>query len=179
MKNKEVYYLLNKKGYEGKIGFINTNKINKIHRWLIDKKRILVVVDYEYECDSTPYFYKIYTLMDEHGKPSKVPVYDYRWDENEEIEIKELVYYRNYKRSYKDYSSYDKALKEGVIEALKSLPDVDIKKEEKVPEKPLKTQNFCRFGVALKEGTFCHGNLFDDCMYCPEYERILYENKRK
>ena len=124
MKNKEIYYLLKKKGYEGKIGFINTNKINKIHRWLIDKKRILVVVDYEYECDSTPYFYKIYTLIDEYGKPSKVPVYGYRWDEDEEIEIKELVHYRDYKRSYKDYSNYDKALKEGIIEALKSLPDI-------------------------------------------------------
>lgn len=89
------------------------------------------------------------------------------------IEVRELVHYRDYKRSYKDYSNYDKALKEGIVEALKSLPDVDIKKEEKVSEKSLKTQNLCRFGVALKEGTSCHGNLFDDCMYCTEYKNSL------
>ena len=179
MKNKEVYYLLKKKGYDKKIGFINTYKIHKIHKWLIDKKRILVVVDYEYECDSTPYYYKIYTLIDEHGKPSRVPVYGDRWNKDKGIEVRELVHYRDYKRSYKDYSNYDKALKDGIVEALKSLPDVDIKKEEKVSEKSLKTQNFCRFGVALKEGTSCHGNLFDDCMYCPEYEKILYKNKNE
>ena len=76
--------------------------IAELQEWLI-KNKILVLVDYCYECTSTSYFYKIYKFVDEHGKCEKWPVKGVRYD-NKGTEIEETVCYRDYKRSYDKYA---------------------------------------------------------------------------
>ena len=93
--------------------------IVELQEWLI-KNKILVLVDYCYECTSTSYFYKIYKFVDEHGKCEKWPVKGVRYD-NKGTKIEEIVCYRDYKRSYSDYETYSDALEAGLHEALTML----------------------------------------------------------
>ena len=104
----------------------------ELQDWLC-KNGILVLVDYEYECDSTPYFYKIYKFVDEHGKTERWPI-EASIYEDDGTEMIDIVGYRNYKRSYGDYESYSDALDAGLQEALgmievkeKNIGDVTIR----------------------------------------------------
>ena len=106
--------------------------IVELQEWLI-KNKILVLVDYCYECTNTSYFYKIYKFVDEHGKCEKWPVKGVRYD-NEGIEIEEIVCYRDYKRSYSDYETYSDALEAGLYEALSMLETktIDVTEERNI-----------------------------------------------
>ena len=106
--------------------------IAELQEWLI-KNKILVLVDYCYECTSASYFYKIYKFVDEHGKCEKWPVKGVRYD-NEGIEIEEIVCYRDYKRSYSDYETYSDALEAGLYEALTMLEikTIDVTEERNI-----------------------------------------------
>lgn len=121
----KIFDLLNKNGF-----IINNENIKSdisikslipdIIQWLADEKRILVTVDYNYEFTSTSYFYKIYKFTDEHGKPEKQPIYGARYN-SENNETLEIVGYRDYRISYKDYPSYIIAMEEGILEVLNNL----------------------------------------------------------
>ena len=98
----------------------------ELQQWLIDNN-ILVLVDYCYECTDTSYFYKIYKFVDEHGKCEKFEIKGAKYVNG--VEIIETVGYRDYKRSYSDYKSYDDALEAGLQEALKMIEVKEIKKD--------------------------------------------------
>ena len=106
--------------------------IAELQEWLI-KNKILVLVDYCYECTSASYFYKIYKFVDEHGKCEKWPVKGVRYD-NKGTEIEETVCYRDYKRSYYDYETYSDALEAGLYEALTMLETktIDVTEERNI-----------------------------------------------
>lgn len=106
--------------------------IAELQEWLI-KNKILVLVDYCYECTSASYFYKIYKFVDEHGKCEKWPVKGVRYD-NKGTEIEEIVCYRDYKRSYSDYETYSDALEAGLYEALTMLEPktIDVTEERNI-----------------------------------------------
>lgn len=109
----------------------------ELQEWLRENG-ILVLVDYEYECDNTPYFYKIYKFVDEHGKPERWPIKGVRYEGDKEIE--ETVGYRNYKRSYGDYKSYSDALDAGLQEGL-GMIEVKEKKNEDVTIREINVKN--------------------------------------
>ena len=88
-------------------------------KWLKEVHNILVVVDYEYECTDTSYFYKIYRLG-EHGKPERVAVKGVSYDKNNNPTT-HIVGWRDYERSNKDYSTREEAKEEGIKYALESL----------------------------------------------------------
>ena len=88
-------------------------------KWLREKHNILAVVDYEYECDDTPYFYKIYRLG-EHGKPSRVAIKGVRYDKDG-TEHEQIVGYRDYERSYEDYHTYEEACEDAIKYCLENL----------------------------------------------------------
>ena len=106
--------------------------IAELQEWLI-KNKILVLVDYCYECTNTSYFYKIYKFVDEHGKCEKWPVKGVRYD-NKGTEIEETVCYRDYKRSCSDYETYSDALEAGLYEALTMLETktIDVTEERNI-----------------------------------------------
>lgn len=90
--------------------------------WLC-KKNIVVAVNYNYECDDTSFEYKIWQLNEkEFGRPIRQPYYGYAYDK--EICTKKIVGYRDYILSYKAYKTYEDALYDGLIEALKMLENV-------------------------------------------------------
>ena len=111
----------------------------ELQEWLI-KNKILVLVDYCYECTSTSYFYKIYKFVDEHGKCEKWPVKGVRCN-NKGIEIEEIVGYRDYKRSYSDYETYSDALEAGLQEALNMIEVKETKKDD-VTIRVIKSDNY-------------------------------------
>ena len=99
----------------------------ELHDWLRRKHGILVLVDYIYECDDTPYCYKIYKFINEHGEPQRWPVKGVYYDEDgKEAEL--TVAWRNFKRSYKDYHTYTEAFDAGLQEGLSMI---DVRIEEK------------------------------------------------
>ena len=98
----------------------------ELQDWLKRKHNLLVLVDYDYECTSTSYFYKIYKFVDEHGKCEQWPIMGTRYVDGKEIT--ERVAFRSYKRSYKDYETYSEAFDAGLQEALTMI-------EETVEEK--------------------------------------------
>lgn len=109
----------------------------ELQNWLRNNG-ILVLVDYGYECDSTPYFYKIYKFVDEHGKPERWPIKGVRYDDG--TEITDIVGYRNYKRSYGDYKSYSDALDAGLQEGL-SMIEVNERKIEDITVREISVKN--------------------------------------
>lgn len=97
------------------------NEILEKQRELLMKNNIIVLVDYEYECTSDSYFYKIYKII-EHGEPEKWPIRGIRSDGDKEIE--EIVAWRDYKKSYQNYETYLDALSAGIIEGF-SMIDIN------------------------------------------------------
>ena len=88
-------------------------------KWLKETHNILIIPDYEYECDSTPYLYKIYRLG-ENGKPEKVAVKGVSYDKDNNP-IEQIVGYRDYERSHKDYSTLEEAINDGIKYCLEQL----------------------------------------------------------
>ena len=85
-------------------------------KWLREMRNIIVVVDYEYECTSTSYYYKIYRLG-EHGKPERVASYGVSYDKDNNPTT-HLVGWRDYERSYSSYETYEDACEAGIKYAL-------------------------------------------------------------
>ena len=88
-------------------------------KWLREKYRILVVVDYEYECDTTPYYFKIYRLG-ENGKPERVAVKGVSYDKDD-IPTEHIVGYRDWERSNDDFKSYEQASEDAIMYCLENL----------------------------------------------------------
>ncbi len=80
-------------------------------KWIQEVHNILIVADYEYECTNTSWYFKVYRLG-ENGKPERVAItgtyYDYSG------EHKQIVGYRDYERSYKDYATREEAEEDGI-----------------------------------------------------------------
>lgn len=88
-------------------------------KWLRKKHNILLVVDYEYECDTTPYYFKIYRLG-ENGKPERVPIKGVSYDKNDNA-TEHIVGYRDWERSKGDYSTYEEAAEAAIKYCLENL----------------------------------------------------------
>lgn len=87
-------------------------------KWLNDVHHILVVSDYEYEFTDTSWYFKVYRLGD-NGKPERVPVKGVSYDDSGEHE--HIVGYRDYERSYKDYTTREEAEEGGIRYVLENL----------------------------------------------------------
>jgi len=88
-------------------------------KWLREVHNILLVVDYEYEYDTTPYYFKIYRL-DENGKPERVPIKGVSYDKDNNA-TEHIVGYRDWERSYGDYSTYEEACESAIKYCLENL----------------------------------------------------------
>ena len=88
-------------------------------KWLREVHNILLVVDYEYECDTTPYYFKIYHLG-ENGKPERVIIKGVSYDKDNNA-TEHIVGYRDWERSYGDYETYDVACEAAIKYCLENL----------------------------------------------------------
>lgn len=88
-------------------------------KWLREVHNVLIISDYDYECTDKSYCYKIYRLG-ENGKPERVPIEGVRYDTLGEPHT-EIVAYRDYKRSYFDYETYEEACEAGIKYCLENL----------------------------------------------------------
>lgn len=88
-------------------------------KWLREVHNILVILDYDYEYTDKSYCYKIYKL-EENGKPERVPIEGVRYDMLGEPHT-EIVAYRDYKRSYFDYKTYEEACEAAIKYCLEHL----------------------------------------------------------
>ena len=88
-------------------------------KWLRETHNVLVIPDYDYECTDKSYCYKIYKLG-ENGKPERVPIEGVRYDMRGESYV-DIVAYRDYKRSYSDYETYEDACEAGIRYCLENL----------------------------------------------------------
>ena len=88
-------------------------------KWLRDAHNVLVIPDYDYECTDKSYCYKIYKLG-ENGKPERVPIEGVSYDMLGEPHT-EIVAYRDYKRSYSDYKTYEEACEAAIKYCLENL----------------------------------------------------------
>ena len=88
-------------------------------KWLQEALNILVIPNYEYECDDTPWCYKIF-LLEEGGKPQRVPIKGVSYDKDNNP-TEHTVGYRDYERSYEDYSTKEEAIEEGIKYCLENL----------------------------------------------------------
>ena len=89
-------------------------------RWLEEVHHILVVADYVYECTDTSWVYKIYRL-DENGKPERCAIRGTRYDKRMDTYVDEIVGYRDYDMSYKDYETRAEAEEDGIKSVLENL----------------------------------------------------------
>ena len=88
-------------------------------KWVQETFNIVIIPNYEYECDDTPWCYKIFKLG-ENGKPERVAVRGVSYDkDNNPTEY--IVGYRDYERSYKDYTTKEEAIEEGIKYCLENL----------------------------------------------------------
>ena len=88
-------------------------------KWVQETFNIVIIPNYEYECDDTPWCYKIFKLG-ENGKPERVAVKGVSYDKDNNP-TEHIVSYRDYERSYKDYSTKEEAIEEGIKYCLENL----------------------------------------------------------
>ena len=77
-------------------------------KWLREVHSILVVIDYNYECTSKSYCYKIYCLG-KNGKPKKFPVEGIAYDDEGNAN-RDIIYYRDFQLSDSEYATYEQAV---------------------------------------------------------------------
>lgn len=104
---KNVYY-----NYQTPSDGINMPTLQMATKWVQETFNVVIIPNYEYECDDTPWCYKIYQLG-ENGKPKRVPVEGVSYDMNGEPHV-EVVAYRDYQRSFADYATKEEAIEEGI-----------------------------------------------------------------
>lgn len=97
----------------------NAPTLQMAMKWLREIHNVLIVVDYEWECDTTPYYFKIYRLG-ENGKPERVAVKGVSYDKDDNPK-EHIVGYRDWERSYGDYSTYEQACEAGIKYCLENL----------------------------------------------------------
>ena len=114
LNNSQIDTLLNdnKNGYSAPTH-------QKIMKWLREVHNILIVVDYNYECDTTPYYFKIYRLG-ENGKPEQVPVKGISYDKDD-IPTEHIVGYRDWERSNDDFKSCEEASENAIKYCLENI----------------------------------------------------------
>lgn len=88
-------------------------------KWLQEAFNIIIIPDYEYECTSTSWCYKIFKLG-KNGKPERVAVKGVSYDKDNNP-TEHIVCYRDYERSYKDYTTKEEAVEEGIKYCLENL----------------------------------------------------------
>ena len=88
-------------------------------KWLREVHNILLIVDYEYECDTTPYFFKIYRLG-KNGEPERIAIKGVSYDKDNNA-TEHIVGYRDWERSKGDYSNYEQAAEAAIKYCLKNL----------------------------------------------------------
>ena len=88
-------------------------------KWIQETFNIVIIPNYEYECDSTPWCYKIFKLG-EGGKPERVAIKGVSYDKDNNP-TEHIVGYRDYERSYKDYSTKEEAIEDGIRYCLENL----------------------------------------------------------
>ena len=88
-------------------------------KWLRKIHNILLIVDYEYECDTTPYFFKIYRLG-ENSKPESIAVKSISYDKDNNP-IEHIIGYRDWEKSEGDYSTPEEAYNIGIKYCLENL----------------------------------------------------------
>lgn len=125
----ETAKLLKEKGFDraaefnGNMALWNYNisapTLQMTIKWLQEAFNIIIIPNYEYECDSTPWCYKIFKLG-ENGKPERVAVKGVSYDKDDNP-TEHIVGYRDYERSYKDYATKEEAIEEGIKYCLKNL----------------------------------------------------------
>lgn len=141
----ETAKLLKEKGFDEKCFFCwdditETNRISKLMvcnnsellehyyamptlqmamKWLREVHNVLLVADYEWECDTTPYFFKIYRLG-ENGKPERVTVKGVSYDKDDNP-TGLIVGYRDWEKSYGDYSTHEEACEAAIRYCLENL----------------------------------------------------------
>ena len=102
----------------------NATTLQTVMKWLREVHNILIVVDYEWECNTTPYYFKIYRLG-KNGKPERVPIRGVSYDKNYNP-TEHIFRYRDWERSHDDYSTYEEAceaaIKYCLLENQKKLP---------------------------------------------------------
>ena len=100
-------------------GCVGVPTLQMAVKWVQEAHNIIIIPNYEYECDSTPWCYKIFKLK-ENGKPEKVAVKGVSYDKDNNP-TEHIVGYRDYERSYKDYSTKEEAIEEGIKYCLENL----------------------------------------------------------
>ena len=100
-------------------GAIAIPTLQMVVKWVQETFNIVIIPNYEYECDSTPWCYKIFKL-EENGKPERVAVKGVSYDKDNNP-TEHVVGYRDYERSYKDYSTKEEAIEEGIKYCLEKL----------------------------------------------------------
>ena len=88
-------------------------------KWVQEAFNIVIIPSYEYECDDTPWCYKIFKLG-ENGKPERVAVKGVSYDKGNNP-TEHIVGYKDYERSYKDYATKEEAIEEGIKYCLENL----------------------------------------------------------
>ena len=97
-------------------------------KWVQETFNIIIIPNYEYECTSTPWCYKIFRLG-ENGKPKRVAVKGVSYDmDNNPTE--HIVGYRDYELSYKDYATKEEACEAAIKYCLKNLIKNEDEEEE-------------------------------------------------
>lgn len=105
--------------YNRESTYLSAPTLQMAMKWVQETFNIVIIPNYEYECDSTPWCYKIYRLG-EHGKPERVAVKGVSYDKDDNP-TEHIVGYRDYERSYKDYATKEEALEEGIKYCLENL----------------------------------------------------------
>lgn len=116
LSHREVGYVFNNGQWDN---FITAPTLQMAMKWLQETLNILVIPNYEYECDSTPWCYKIFKLG-ENGKPERVAIKGVSYDKDNNP-TEHIVGYRDYERSYEDYSTKEEAIEEGIKYCLENL----------------------------------------------------------
>lgn len=88
-------------------------------KWIQETHNIIIIPNYEYECDDTPWCYKIF-MLEENGKPQRVAIKGVSYDKDNNP-TEHIVGYRDYERSYKDYSTKEEAIEDGIRYCLEKL----------------------------------------------------------
>lgn len=104
---------------DGEADLITLPTLQMAMKWLRKVHNVLLVVDYEWECDTTPYFFKIYRLG-ENGEPERIAVKGVSYDIDGNP-IKHIICYRDWEKSYGDYSTYEDACEAAIKYCLENL----------------------------------------------------------
>lgn len=99
--------------------YLDAPTLQMAMKWVQETFNIVIIPNYEYECDSTPWCYKIFKLG-ENGKPERVVVKGVSYDKDDNP-TEHIVGYRDYERSYKDYATKEEACEAGIRYVLENL----------------------------------------------------------